>query len=85
MTPAREPMPEYTRNGLVGVVLAAWYMLRLYQGLMNGEPSGEDSAEIASTQMVVLVPLASLAVVIGVYPAPLLDLLGRGVAQLLPT
>jgi NADH-quinone oxidoreductase subunit M len=71
----------------VGVVLASWYTLRLYQGLMDGEPAGEETVgegtvEVASLEMGVLVPLASLAVVIGVYPAPLLDLLGRSAAVL---
>jgi NADH-quinone oxidoreductase subunit M len=65
-----------------GVVLAAWYTLRLYQGLMNGAPVDGPSVEVGDRELVVLVPLCALAVVIGVYPAPLLDLAGRAVAAL---
>ena len=66
----------------LGVVLAAWYTLRLYQGLMNGPPRDEVSVEVGRTATLVLVPLASLAVVIGVYPGPLLALLGQGLGAL---
>jgi NADH-quinone oxidoreductase subunit M len=63
-----------------GVVLAAWYTLRLYQGMMNGEPAVESTdAEITAVETGVLVPLATLVVLIGVYPAPLVDLFGTSV------
>ena len=63
-----------------GVVLAAWYTLRLYQGTMNGEPQAEAGpAEIGAAETGVLLPLAALAVLIGVFPAPLLSLIDGGV------
>jgi NADH-quinone oxidoreductase subunit M len=63
-----------------GVVLAAWYTLRLYQGTMNGEPQAEAGpAEIGAAETGVLLPLAAMAVLIGVFPAPLLSLIDGGV------
>jgi NADH-quinone oxidoreductase subunit M len=63
-----------------GVILAAWYTLRLYQGTMNGEPQPEAApAEIGAAETGVLVPLAAMAVLIGVFPAPLLSLIDSGV------
>ena len=63
-----------------GVVLASWYTLRLYQGRMNGEPQPQTgSAEIGAAETGVLVPLATMAVLIGVFPAPLLSLVDGGV------
>jgi NADH-quinone oxidoreductase subunit M len=64
-----------------GVVLAAWYTLRLYQGTMNGPSDPETTAvEITAVETGVLAPLALLVVLIGVYPAPFLDLIGGSVA-----
>jgi NADH-quinone oxidoreductase subunit M len=58
----------------VGVVLAAWYTLRLYQGTMNGEPQPDaGTAEIGAVETGVLAPLAAMAVLIGVFPEPFLS------------
>jgi NADH-quinone oxidoreductase subunit M len=58
----------------VGVVLAAWYTLRLYQGTMNGEPQPDaGTAEIGAVETSVLAPLAAMAVLIGVFPEPFLS------------
>jgi len=63
-----------------GVVLAAWYTLRFYQGAMNGAAAPESTAvEITAVETGVLAPLAVLVVLIGVYPAPLLALLSGSV------
>jgi NADH-quinone oxidoreductase subunit M len=71
----------------VGVVLAAWYTLRLYQGLMTGpgepQPDGGGrggTAELSGMELGILVPLAGLAVVIGIYPAPLVSAITGSVA-----
>jgi len=59
--------------GTVGVILAAWYMLRLFQGAMHG-PEPEATANPArgfalrNYEMVALVPLLVLIVWIGVAP-----------------
>ncbi|HXA43832.1 MAG TPA: NADH-quinone oxidoreductase subunit M [Candidatus Solibacter sp.] len=66
-----------------GVVLAAWYTLRLYQGAMNGPAREADgAAEIGAVESGVLLPLAVLAVAIGVYPAPFLALINDAVGSL---
>ena len=63
-----------------GSILAAWYTIRFFQGAMAGRPGGSADnggggagAELSSREIWVLLPLAGLAVVIGVYPAPLLS------------
>jgi NADH-quinone oxidoreductase subunit M len=67
-----------------GAVLAAWYTLRFFQGTMAGPPSqtaGEGpTAELSATDLWVLVPLAALAVMIGVYPAPLISAINTSVS-----
>jgi NADH-quinone oxidoreductase subunit M len=66
-----------------GVVLAAWYTLRLYQGTMNGAPAAESTTvEVTALQVGVLAPLALLVVLIGVFPAPLVELLSGSVNSL---
>ena len=66
-----------------GVVLAAWYTLRLYQGAMNGPAAdGDGAVEIGAVESGVLLPLAILAVAIGVYPAPFLALINDAVGGL---
>ncbi|MEA2682054.1 MAG: NADH-quinone oxidoreductase subunit [Chloroflexota bacterium] len=76
-----------------GVILASWYTLRLYQGIMNGSPgagSEEDEAavvvparaELASADLGILVPLVVAAIAIGVFPGPLVNLVNQGVVHL---
>ena len=89
----------YARSGPLlllaafGVVLASWYTLRLYQGIMNGSPTiGSDDdedviaaprrAELAPADLGVLVPLMVVAIAIGVFPGPLVNLVNQGVVQL---
>lgn len=88
----------YARSGALlslaaaGVVLAAWYTLRLYQGVMNGPPlTAEEEgqqlpdparAELASGELNILLPLMAAAILIGIYPAPLASLVNQGIAPL---
>jgi NADH-quinone oxidoreductase subunit M len=53
----------------VGVVLAAVYMIRLYQGTMHGRvrPDNE-SLEIDRVNLAAIVPLVAVIVALGVYP-----------------
>jgi len=57
----------------VGVVIAAWYMLRLHQGLMHetGNPRTEKVRDIRLREGLVLAPLAALLIFLGVYPHPI--------------
>jgi NADH-quinone oxidoreductase subunit M len=65
------------------VVLAAWYMLRMYQGPMQGTVIGNRRwPDLAPREWVPLVPLLAVMLAIGVYPKPLPDLIGPSVAAL---
>ncbi|MFN2463882.1 MAG: NuoM family protein [Candidatus Dormibacteria bacterium] len=68
-----------------GVVLAAWYTLRLYQGVMNGSDDRAPEAgsvELGNRELGVLLPLVVAAVAIGVYPGPWVAAVGHGVDHL---
>ncbi len=56
---------------VAGIVLivAAWYMLRLFQGIMQGRPDHPAVVDMNAGQVAWLVPLAILVAVIGVWPA----------------
>lgn len=69
------------------VILGAVYMLRSYQGVMLGESNGITSGfrETFGTEKWILVALAILILVFGVFPAPILDLAEPAVKALLTT
>jgi NADH-quinone oxidoreductase subunit M len=57
------------------VILAAYYMLRMFQRIMFGEVDREanrDLPDLSGRELAVLLPLVALIVWIGVYPAPFL-------------
>ncbi|AEJ39059.1 NADH dehydrogenase I chain M [Sulfobacillus acidophilus TPY] len=56
---------------IAGVVLtlAAWYMIRVFQGVMQGPVRQKTLRDIVATQVVWLVPLAGLVALLGVWPA----------------
>jgi len=54
----------------VGVVLAAWYVLRLYQGsFQEAPPQPPTFVEMRAGDVGILAPLLALMLVIGVSPA----------------
>jgi len=60
---------------LLAIVLASAYMLRLYQGIMNG-PARTDlpvRPDLTWIEGLAVVPLLAALVLVGVYPKPLLD------------
>ncbi len=59
-----------------GVVLAAWYMLRLHQGLMHDppKPRTEGVHDLHFGEGLLLLPLAALMIFIGLYPKPITDI-----------
>src|SRR5438128_1863097 len=62
--------------GAVGLVLAPVYMLRLFQGVTQGAPSGPvPRSEIYASQLGVLAPLIVLMFVLGLDPALLTNLM----------
>ncbi|HEY6538244.1 MAG TPA: NADH-quinone oxidoreductase subunit M [Candidatus Dormibacteraeota bacterium] len=79
--------PAWAVVASLGVVLACWYMLRLYQGVTQGRlrlPNGEVEAsadravarlgrlDVGAIELTVLAPLVALIIVIGVYPGPVI-------------
>ncbi len=85
---AFQASPVWAVLASLGVILACWYMLRMYQGLTQGElrlPGTEAVSEqlqavsrrvgrldVGPVEVVALVPLVALMLVIGVYPAPVI-------------
>jgi NADH-quinone oxidoreductase subunit M len=58
-----------------GVILAAYYMLRMYGRVMFGEATEEnrDVADLSRRELAVLVPILAVIVWIGVWPTPFLE------------
>jgi NADH-quinone oxidoreductase subunit M len=73
---AWERAPVLAVFGAVGLVLAPVYMLRLFQGAMQGEPTDQKPMpDIYTRQLVLLAPLILLMFVIGIYPNLLTQLM----------
>src|SRR5712692_5404993 len=69
----------------VGIILAAIYMLWMYQRTMTG-PAGENVAgmpDLKARELWAVGPLIALIVVLGVYPKPVLDIINPAVRQTL--
>ena len=66
----------------VGVVLAAVYMIRLYQSAMhNRVRRGVEPHEAGSLDLVAIAPLVAVVVALGVYPHLVLDRTEEATAQ----
>ncbi len=62
--------------GAIGLVLAPVYMLRLFQGVMQGAPAGPvPRSDIYAAQIGVLTPLILLMFVLGLYPGVITGLM----------
>ena len=64
-----------------GIVLAALYMLVLYQRTMTGPVKPEVAAmpDLRVRELVVVAPLIALLIFLGVYPKPLTDIVNPAV------
>jgi NADH-quinone oxidoreductase subunit M len=72
---AFQTMPTFAVIGAVGVVLAAVYMLWMYQRVMFGEVTHEENLrlkDLSPREIFVLVPVVLVIAWIGVYPQPFL-------------
>src|SRR5687767_124482 len=70
------PHPVMATIATVGVILAAYYMLRMYGRVMFGKVRREENRalpDLGARELAVLVPLILLIVWIGVYPKPFLE------------
>jgi NADH-quinone oxidoreductase subunit M len=69
----------------VGIILAALYILILYQRTMTG-PVREATAgfvDLRRRELAIVAPLAALILVLGIFPKPLVDVINDGVAPVL--
>jgi NADH-quinone oxidoreductase subunit M len=72
---AFQAMPSLAVIGALGVILAAVYMLWMYQRVMFGEVTNEANRHLSDLhlrEVVVLVPIVLVIVWIGMYPQPFL-------------
>jgi NADH-quinone oxidoreductase subunit M len=58
-----------------GVILAAVYMLWMFQRVFTGVPEGENAKvlDVSFREVVVVAPLLALSLFIGIYPKPVID------------
>ncbi len=69
---------------VVGVILAAVYLLWAYQRVFHGEPDADNATfpDLRFSEAAVLAPLVALIVFMGVYPKPFLDRIEPAVDRL---
>ena len=73
---AWERAPVLALFGAIGLVLAPVYMLRMFQGAMQGQPAGPvPKADIYTGQLLLLAPLVLLMFAIGLDPNVLTNLM----------
>jgi NADH-quinone oxidoreductase subunit M len=78
----------YAALAAAGVILAAVYMLWMFQRMFLGEVTNEKNRglkDLNRREIAILVPLVILIFWIGLYPAPFLNLLSPAVEQLAST
>src|SRR5208283_3036389 len=69
----------------LGIILAAIYILWMYQRTMNGPtaPEVEHLPDLKPRELWAVVPLVALIVAMGIYPKPVLDVINPAVHQTL--
>ncbi|NIR46858.1 NADH-quinone oxidoreductase subunit M [candidate division KSB1 bacterium] len=78
----------YAILGAIGVILAAVYMLRMFQRVMFGKLDKEENqklVDLSVREIAVLVPIVLFIVFIGVYPKPFLKKMEPTVNKLIET
>jgi len=78
--------PLYGVIGAVGVILAAVYMLWMFQKVMFGKitnPQNQNLADMTARETATLVPLVALIFFIGVFPSVFLAKMETSVSQLI--
>ena len=69
----------------VGIVITAAYVLRLYQRSMTGplDPRLEGMRDLGGREVTSLVPVAALIIVLGIFPAPILNVVNPAVDRVM--
>ena len=70
---------------MLGIVLAAAYMLWMLQRVVLGQASTPAAAllpDLSARETATLIPLAALILAVGVYPSPLMELMDASVISL---
>ena len=78
--------PVYAVFAATGVILAAVYMLWMFQRVMFGEvtnPKNENLKDMSKRELAVLLPVVVFIIWIGVYPKPFLKPMEATVNQLI--
>lgn len=79
--------PVAAACAVIALVLAAVYVLWMYQRMMTGPlaPGNESIGDLKRRELAVVAPLVALLLVLGIYPKPLLDMVNPAVEQTLRT
>ncbi len=69
--------PAFSIIAAVGIILAALYILLMYQRTMHGpeNPRLRGVRDLDKRELATLGPLIALIIVLGVYPKPVLDII----------
>jgi NADH-quinone oxidoreductase subunit M len=75
----------YTAFATAGVILAAIYLLKMFQGVFLGplnNPKNEKLEDLNGRELALIIPLVAMMFIIGVYAAPFFDVMGPAVTGL---
>jgi NADH-quinone oxidoreductase subunit M len=75
----------YAIVAAIGVVLAAVYLLWVFQRTFMGRPTGDNATmkDIGFRELACVVPLLGLSLFLGIYPKPVLDIIEPDVKEVI--
>ncbi len=75
----------YAVLGAIGIILAAVYMLWMFQRVYLGEvkPENQDMKDLSAREEWTLIPLVVMIFVIGLFPAPFFSVMSNSVTAIL--